>query len=83
MGVPTSGGESFLKLVMLLLVHTGMTVWVGVSPMSVGPFHVLSWAWQVVNGEEVSVNEADYLSRNLLATEPSRRWRGRGVGVVL
>ena len=36
-GVPTSGGESFLKLVMLLLVHMGMTVWVGVSPMSVGP----------------------------------------------
>ena len=39
-GVPTSGGESFLKLVMLLLVHMGMTVWVGVSPMSVGPLGV-------------------------------------------
>ena len=37
----------------------------------------------VVNGEEVSVNEADYLSSNLLATGPSKRWRGRGVGVVL
>ena len=68
---------------MLLLVHMGMTVWVGVSPMSVGPLTPSTYFLGCGRLSTVRKCQLDYLSRNLLATGPSRRWRGRGVGVVL
>ena len=44
---------------------------------------MLSWAWQEVEGEAVSVNEVDYHCWNLLAAGPRGGRRGRGVGVVV